>query len=106
MPWYVYLAHFFAGAFLANSVPHIVHGSSGHRFQSPFANPRGVGESSAIMNVLWGFANLAIGTALVAAVGPFSGSLVEWIVLFAGGLAIALYCARHFGGVRHGPAGP
>jgi len=106
MPWYVYLAHFFAGAFLANGVPHFAHGVSGHKFQSPFANPRGIGESSAIVNVLWGLANFAVGTTLVMAVGPFSGSLTEWIVLFAGALTISLFLANHFGKVRKGPAGP
>ena len=57
MPWYGYLAHFFAGAFLANGVPHFVHGVSGNKFQTPFATPRGVGESSAIVNVIWGWFN-------------------------------------------------
>ena len=94
MPWYVYLAHFFAGAFLANGVPHFVHGVSGHKFQSPFAAPSGVGESSAIVNVLWGFANFAVGVGLTEAIGPFAGTLAEWIVLFAGALAISLFLAR------------
>jgi extradiol dioxygenase family protein len=31
------------------------------QFQSPFASPPGVGESSPIVNVVWGFLNLAIG---------------------------------------------
>lgn len=106
MAWYVYLAHFCAGAFLANGVPHFVHGISGHKFQSPFATPRGVGLSSAIVNVLWGLANVAIGVALAEAVGPFAGTLAEWIVLFLGALAISLWLARHFGKVRKGPAGP
>lgn len=34
MAWYVYLAHFGAGVFLANGVPHFVNGISGRRFQS------------------------------------------------------------------------
>ena len=106
MPWYVYLAHFFAGAFLANAVPHVVQGMSGNRFQTPFAQPRGIGESSAIVNVLWGVANVAIGTALALAVGPFAGTLVDWVVLFAGVLAISLFLAHHFGNVRKGPPAP
>ncbi len=28
MPWYDYLAHFLAGAFLANGIPHFVQGSA------------------------------------------------------------------------------
>ncbi|MGB6963179.1 MAG: hypothetical protein WBD83_03265 [Xanthobacteraceae bacterium] len=54
MPWYEYVAYFFAGAFLANSIPHFVQGVCGNKFQSPFASPSGIGESSAIVNVVWG----------------------------------------------------
>ncbi len=46
MSWYHYLACFFAGAFLANAVPHFVQGISGERFPSPFATPPGKGLSS------------------------------------------------------------
>ncbi len=55
--WYVYLAYFFAGVFLANGVPHFVHGISGERFPSFFAEPPGVGDSSSLTNVIWGLAN-------------------------------------------------
>ena len=58
LPWYIYLLQFLAGMFLANGVPHFVQGISGHWFQTPFASPPGVGESSPVVNVLWGFLNL------------------------------------------------
>ncbi len=61
MKWYHYLACFFAGAFLANAVPHFVHGVSGDSFPSPFATPPGKGLSSPTVNVLWGLLNLIIG---------------------------------------------
>ncbi len=64
MKWYVYLGHFFAGAFLANSVPHLVQGISGQEFQTPFGEP-----SSATVNVIWGLVNLAIGYSITAALG-------------------------------------
>jgi len=41
MRWYHYMAYFFGGAFLANTVPHFVNGISGNAFQSPFASPPG-----------------------------------------------------------------
>ena len=47
MPWYDYLAHFLAGAFLANGVPHFVQGICGNKFQSPFASPLASGLSAA-----------------------------------------------------------
>ena len=69
MEWYVYLAYFFGGALLANGTPHFVHGISGERFQSPFASPPGIGESPALVNVVWGLVNIAAGYALVFEVG-------------------------------------
>jgi hypothetical protein len=65
MHWYDYLAHFVAGAFLANGVPHFVQGICGNKFQTPFATPRGVGESSALVNVIWGWFNFIVGGALL-----------------------------------------
>ena len=38
--WYHYIAYFFGGAFLANTIPHLVSGISGSPFQSPFASPK------------------------------------------------------------------
>jgi hypothetical protein len=51
--WYDYIACFFAGAFLANAVPHFAHGVSGDRFPTPFASPPGRGLSSPTVNVVW-----------------------------------------------------
>jgi len=54
MRWNHYISYFFGGAFLANAIPHLVSGVTGHPFQSPFAHPPGQGLSSATVNVLWG----------------------------------------------------
>jgi hypothetical protein len=65
---------------LANGVPHFVQGISGHPFQTPFAKPRGVGESSPVVNVLWGFLNLAAGFTLLFAFSPKGADVIgEWI---------------------------
>jgi len=101
MVWYVYVGWLFAGAFLTNAIPHIVQGISGNRFQTPFARPRGAGESSAIVNVLWGFCNVAIGGALLYIFLPQLPP--PWplcATALIGGLLIALYLARRFGEVR------
>jgi hypothetical protein len=102
MSWYAYVAWFFAGAFLTNAVPHVVQGICGNRFQTPFASPRGVGESSAVVNVIWGFANLAIGGALIGHFFPpqLPPPWTLCATALIGGLAIALYLAVHFGKVR------
>ena len=100
MPWYFYLLEFLAGAFLTNAVPHFVHGVSGAPFQSPFAKPPGVGESSPTVNVVWGFANLVAGLLLLHFYWPISGT--GWMVLGAGVLVMGLQLASHFGKVRAG----
>ncbi len=58
MSWYHYLSHFIGALFLVNALPHFIQGVSGNRFQSPFAKPPGIGESSASVNVLWGYMNI------------------------------------------------
>ncbi len=71
MHWYHLPAYFFAGAFLANFVPHFVSGVLGRALQSPFASPPFRGLSSSRVNVLWGLCNLAVAYALIAHVGDF-----------------------------------
>src|ERR1700729_1600794 len=71
MRWYHYIAYFFGGAFLANTVPHLVNGISGSSFQSPFASPPGEGLSSSTVNVLWGLFNLTVAYLLICRVDSF-----------------------------------
>jgi hypothetical protein len=98
MHWYQYLAYFFGGAFLANSLPHLGNGISGRAFQSPFASPPGKGLSSSTVNVLWGLFNLAVAYLLVCRVGSFSLlNTADMLVLGAGILVMSLMLARTFG---------
>ena len=101
MPWYFYLLQFVSGLFLANGVPHFVQGISGNRFQSPFATPPGVGESSPLINALWGYANLRsarcfFGSSSLAEIARWSG----WILVGLGILMMAVMLSTHFGKVR------
>ena len=101
IPWYVFLLQFVTGLFLANGVPHFVQGISGAGFQTPFASPPGVGESSPVVNVLWGFLNLVVGFALLFEFAPKGADVVlEWVFVGLGALVMALFCAWHFGRVR------
>ena len=98
MRWYHYLAWFFAGAFLANTLPHLINGISGNAFQSPFASPPGQGLSSSTVNVLWGFFNLVVAYLLTCRVGSFNlRKTPHVLVLGAGFLLMALMLARAFG---------
>jgi uncharacterized membrane protein len=84
--WYHYIACFFAGMFLANVVPHFVHGISGDRFPTPFAHPPGKGLSSPTVNVLWALLSLVIGYVLFRA-GKVSSEDNSTIVIFFAGIA-------------------
>jgi hypothetical protein len=96
--WYHFTAYFFGGAFLANTVPHLVNGISGSPFQSPFASPPGQGLSSSTVNVLWGMFNLLAGYVLVARVGRFKLRRTSHVVVLGlGALLMALMLARAFG---------
>ena len=108
MAWYVYLAWFFAGAFLANAIPHFVQGICGNRFQTPFASPPAIGESSAVVNVIWGLFNFAVGGGLLH--GFFPAELPPPLPLCIAGLigaaVMALWLANHFGKVRNAAPHP
>src|ERR1700692_121594 len=84
MNWYNYVACFFAGAFLANFVPHFVHGISGDRFPTPFARPPGKGLSSPTLNVAWAFLNLLVGGVLHKVGHVSNDDLVTIALLFSG----------------------
>ena len=96
MNWYHYLACFFSGVFLTNAVPHFVHGISGDRFPSPFAQPRGKGLSSPTVNVVWALFNLFVGYLLFRAGKVLSSGDAALIVFFAGMAAISTMMSIHF----------
>jgi len=96
MNWYNYIACFFSGGFLANAVPHFVHGISGDRFPSPFAHPPGRGLSSPTVNVLWALVNLAAGYVLLRVGKVAAGNIPALIVFFAGIAAIGIQMSVAF----------
>jgi hypothetical protein len=93
MRWYHYLAYFFGGAFLANTLPHLGNGISGHAFQSPFASPPGVGLSSSLVNVLWGLFNLVVAYLLVCRVGSFNLRKTQHVLVLGAGILIMSLCS-------------
>lgn len=96
MNCYHYIACFFAGIFLANVVPHFVHGVSGDRFPTPFAHPPGKGLSSPLVNVLWALLNLVIGYILFRAGKVSSGDDLALGIFFAAIAAISIFASVRF----------
>jgi hypothetical protein len=98
-PSMIWIAWFFAGAFLCNSLPHLAAGLQGRPFPSPFATPPGVGNSSPLVNVLWGMFNVVVGLVLLSLQPVSIGLNAPFAVVIAGATAIGVYLALHFGKV-------
>lgn len=96
MEWYNYLAAFFAGAFLANVVPHFVHGISGNKFPTPFSKPPGQGLSSSTTNVVWALFNLIAGYLLLKAGRVNGDNYLSLAVFFAGIAALSIGLSIRF----------
>jgi len=96
MPWYDYFACFFSGMFLANAVPHFVHGISGDRFPTPFAKPPGRGLSSPTVNVVWALLNLAVGYFLFRVGKVSRGDRLTLVVFFPGIVVISIAMSVQF----------
>jgi hypothetical protein len=95
-----YIAVFFTGAFFCNCVPHLVAGLQGLPFPTPFAQPHGVGFSSPLINMLWGFFYLLAGCYLLSQHPVTLGVNAGFIGLALGALLIGIFSALHFGKVQ------
>jgi hypothetical protein len=95
-----YVALFFAGALLCNSLPHLASGLQGTPFPTPFARPRGVGSSSPLANFLWGAFNAAAGTFLYSRYPIVTYVSLPTVAFAAGALGLGLYLSIHFAKVR------
>jgi hypothetical protein len=100
-----FFAHFFTGALLCNALPHLAAGLQGRPFPSPFATPRGVGDSAPLVNFLWGFANLLAGLGLESYFPAPVSLTPEFGAACLGALALGSYLALHFGKVQRQKAG-
>jgi hypothetical protein len=96
MNWYNYLACFFAGMFLANTVPHFVQGVCGNRFPTPFSKPPGKGLSSAPVNTIWALFNLLAGYLLFRAGEIASDRSVPLVLFFVGIVAMSVMLSVNF----------
>jgi hypothetical protein len=96
-----YVMILLAGALFCNCVPHLSCGLTGVPFPTPFAKPRGVGNSPALTNFLWGTFNLFL--AIFITVQQFTAieTVPGLIALAVGFLVAGVYLSRHFGKVRN-----
>ena len=94
-----YILYFLAGALMANAVPHFVQGISGKRFQTPFARLYGQELSPAVVNVIWGWFNFAVGAWLLHHFSPvrIPPAIEPCITASLGALAMAVFLAWWFG---------
>ncbi|WP_144140357.1 hypothetical protein [Paraburkholderia sp. BCC1884] len=95
-----YITLFLAGAFLCNAIPHLAMGLQGAPFPTPFAKPRGVGNSSPLINFLWGALNLIVGLAGLSRHPLTLGANLECLSVALGAILIGVFLASHFGKVR------
>jgi hypothetical protein len=94
------VALFFVGALLCNCIPHLVAGLQGSKFPTPFAKPRGVGESSPLVNFIWGLANLLTGLTIFVRRPIQLGANFQCLALAAGALLLGIYLSQRFARVR------
>jgi hypothetical protein len=97
------LALFLAGALIYNCIPHLRAGLQGVPFPTPFAKPRGVGNSSPFLNFLWGAFNVVAGLAILSRHPVVVGLNLDCLAFAAGALLLGSYLSRHFGKARGQP---
>lgn len=96
-----YAAYIMSAFCFVNGIPHFVQGVCGHPFQSPFATPPGKGESSPLINVIWGSFNFLIGYLLLVYAGFFSiGHNTATYIFVSAAFVSSLALAVIFGKIR------
>ena len=95
-----YIAMFFSGLFICNSLPHLASGLRGEAFPTPFATPRGVGRSSPLVNFVWGFVNLLAGSFFLVRHGIPAGTDPALFAGCLGFVVTGVFSALHFGKAR------
>lgn len=96
----IYLIHFFIGALLCNSIPHLVAGLQGEPFPSPFAKPPGEGDSSPLVNFVWGAFNLLLGGWLLLTHPLEIGLNPGFVTTLLGAALLGGWISIHFGKVK------
>jgi hypothetical protein len=85
-----------AGLLLCNCIPHLACGLQGDVFPTPFAKPRGIGNSPPLVNFIWGAANLGLGAFVLTHWLPAGTAEFELLAVFVGFLAAGIFMSLHF----------
>jgi hypothetical protein len=102
----MHISYFFAGALLCNCIPHLASGLCGLSFPTPFAKPRGVGRSSALLNFVWGFSNVLFGVFLLVRHPLILVVGAPLLIFVTGVFVMGAYLSTHFAKVQaRGQAG-
>lgn len=80
----LYVFSFIAGLFAANGLPHFISGITGKKFQTPFGN------TSPVVNVIWGWINLVVALVLVHYAHPWAHIYRATACFFAAVLVMAI----------------
>ncbi len=86
--------YFLSGMFAFNSLPHLISGVIGNKHMTPFGK-----DSSAVLNVGWGFLNLSVSVLVLSLVTgnlqlpSFPQGIAAFLV---GGLVLSLMAANMF----------
>ena len=86
--WQLYVFSFLAGLFAANGVPHFIKGVMGQKHQTPFGK-----SSSAVVNVCWGWVNLALAAILLHFSHVHAHAYGAFAILAIGVLSMTLFNA-------------
>ena len=94
---------FFAGAFLANSIPHFVNGISGRDFGPPFLHRIVPAVPNPLFNTIWGMLFFVLSYVFAAMYGRFEPVFPEGftinlnaIVFSSGFAAVSVYLSLFF----------
>ena len=87
LPWYISSCNSWPDCCSPTACP-ISSGDQRH-FQTPFASPPGIGKSSPVVNVLWGFLNLAAASPFCSPSPQREASVAEWSLVGLGALVMA-----------------
>ena len=74
----------------------------GQPLPTPFAKPPGIGDSSPLVNFLWGLLNLVVGLVLLKVAPVSIGLHFGFLAFLLGVVALGAQLSRHFGAVRLG----